>query len=153
MDSDDAIARSHLYLKTNLEALLQVLVEFDRLASTVLTEELYFKCRLALAEGFTNAVRHAHRHLSENTPILVEMALSDRLLEINIWDKGDFFDLEKKLQEIKQEPDNPLKVGERGLQWMDELMDEVHYIRVKERECRDRNCLILRKFLRDGDIV
>lgn len=149
MDSHVAIARSHLYLKTNLEALLQVLSEFDRVVAEVLVEELYFKCRLALAEGFTNAVRHAHRYLPEETVIEVEMKLSDRLLEICIWDKGEPFDLQARLQEIEREPDNPLKVGERGLQWMNELMDEVRYIRVTEKG--DRNCLILRKDLQDGD--
>ncbi|MBP0022332.1 MAG: ATP-binding protein [Cyanobacteria bacterium SBLK] len=149
MDSHVAIARSHLYLKTNLEALLQVLGEFDRVAAAVLVEEVYFKCRLAIAEGFTNTVRHAHCHLSEETVIEVEMALSDRLLEVFIWDKGEPFDLYARLQEIEREPDNPLKVGERGLQWMNELMDEVGYIRVTEKG--DRNCLILRKHLRDGD--
>lgn len=145
------MSRSHFQVKTNLEALLTVLVEFDRLAATKLSEKIYFKCRLALAEGFTNAVRHAHRNLPEETIIEMEIGLNDNLLEIYIWDKGEPFDWAARLQEIQREPDNPLKVRERGLEWMDALMDEVCYLRVKGEGNCDRNCLILRKYLRDSD--
>ena len=47
-----------------------------------------YRLNLALAEGFTNAVRHAHSGLSAETSIEIEVTMDDDRMEIRIWDWG-----------------------------------------------------------------
>jgi serine/threonine-protein kinase RsbW len=50
-------------------------------------------------EGFTNAVRHAHKNLPRETPIELEITVFNERLEIKIWDSGKPFDFKAKLKE------------------------------------------------------
>lgn len=89
------------------------------------------RLNLALAEGFTNAVRHAHSGLSVETSIDIEVALHDDHMEIQIWDWGQPFD-PTALTEPK-----PGTLQEGGYGWflLRRLADEVSYDRQGQRNC------------------
>ncbi len=141
--------KNHLRVKSDLHSLNQVLQWFDRFCFqnkcklswladgsdrlNLALEEL----KLALDEGFTNAVRHAHKNLPLETPIDIELILWDSRLEIRIWDRGEPFDPDT-LKEYK-----PGTAQEGGVGWflMRRIADEVLYNRSQD----GRNCLILIK--------
>jgi len=50
-------------------------------------------------EGFTNAVRHAHKNLPLETPIELEVMVLNEHLEVKILDWGEPFDIQAKLKE------------------------------------------------------
>jgi serine/threonine-protein kinase RsbW len=52
-----------------------------------------------VVEGFTNAVRHAHKNLPIETPIELEITVFNERVEIKIWDGGKPFDFKAKLKE------------------------------------------------------
>ena len=58
-----------LRVDTTLDALGEVLTWFEAFRNAGIPDPIWTECQLALAEGFTNAVRHAHRALPESTPI------------------------------------------------------------------------------------
>ncbi|NES84705.1 MAG: ATP-binding protein [Moorea sp. SIO2B7] len=134
-----------LQVKTKLEALTEVLAWFEQISKPFLEDKCVWQCQLAIAEGFSNAVRYAHQGLPETTPINLEINLFSDFLEIKIWDSGKPFDLKAKLQSILNDKDNdPLeREGNRGLYFMDQLTDELQYIRMSNK----RNCLLMRKYI------
>jgi serine/threonine-protein kinase RsbW len=89
-----------LQVNTDVNALTKVLEWFERLKDLSLPDEAWWGCQLALAEGFTNVVRHAHKNLPVETPIQLEVTVFAGRLEFRIWDCGLFFDLNSKLREI-----------------------------------------------------
>ena len=89
-----------LQVNTDVSALTKVLEWFEQLKDLSLPSETWLACQLALAEGFTNAVRHAHKNLPFETPIQLEVTVFAGRLEFRIWDCGQFFDLNAKLAEI-----------------------------------------------------
>ena len=148
MQNDRPIQEFSLQLKTKLESLEDLLAWFESIALKYLSDQAYWQCQLALTEGFTNAVRHAHKNLPATTPIDLKVLLFDRVLEIQVWDCGQPFDLEAELQtRLEQKAYKldgnlvELTEGGRGLVWMHELMDDLTYYRTPNH----RNCLILRK--------
>jgi serine/threonine-protein kinase RsbW len=131
-----------LQVKTNLEALVDVLQWFERVTKPLLPEKCRWQCKLALSEGFTNTVRYAHQNLPPTTPIDIEVNVLNAYLEIRIWDWGEPFDINAKLNALRQSQQDPLeKESDRGLFFMKELTDELFYLRMSD----DRNCLILKK--------
>jgi serine/threonine-protein kinase RsbW len=138
------IKKYHLRVKTDLECLSEVLYWFEKIIIPILPERIRWESEIALTEGFTNAVRHAHLNLPQDTPIDINIEFFDNFLEIRIWDFGKPFDLFQKLESIKQNQAEQLeKEGGRGLQFMEKLTDELEYLRLT----KVRNCLIMRKFL------
>ncbi|MBD2577903.1 ATP-binding protein [Oscillatoria sp. FACHB-1406] len=135
-----------LQLKTELGALNEILQRFEQMVTPLISEEQYWQCQIALAEGFTNAVRHAHKDLPLTTTIEVEVKVVPEYLEIRIWDWGQPFDLHAKLRELNCSLEDPLGQGEggRGLFFMSKLTDELSYTRGSDA----RNCLVMRKYLR-----
>jgi serine/threonine-protein kinase RsbW len=87
---------------TDVKVLSDVLKWFDRLESLSIPNDVWLVCQLALAEGFTNAVRHAHKYLPRETPIQLEVTVFEGRLEIRIWDCGKPFDFQAKLNEIME---------------------------------------------------
>lgn len=131
-----------LRVETNIEALVKVLQWFERKTKPILPEKSIWQCKLALAEGFTNTVRYAHQHLPTKTPIDIEINLFCDYLEMRIWDWGPPFDLHAKLASLRQSPTDPLeKESDRGLFFMQELTDDLQYVRA----AKGRNCLIMKK--------
>ncbi|NEQ21359.1 MAG: ATP-binding protein [Microcoleus sp. SIO2G3] len=142
MHNERPIQQSHLQVKTDLTAVTEVLQWFEEFTSSLLPQQLGSECQLALVEGFTNAVRHAHHDLPPTTPIDLELKIFPDFLEMRIWDHGPPFDFQAKLQSLCQEEYDPLeKEGGRGLIFMKQLTDELSYARLDD----DRNCLLMRK--------
>ncbi len=88
-----------LQVNTNLNALTRVLEWFEQLKDLSLPNEVWWKFQLALAEGFTNAVRHAHKNLPVETPVQLEIIVFNGRLELKVWDCGPYFDFDAKLKE------------------------------------------------------
>lgn len=99
------------------------------------------QCRIALAEGFTNAVRHAHRYLPRQTPIELEAHCTPHSLTLCIWDRGQPFDLEGYLQDLP--PGSQEAEGGRGLRLLYQISDDLQYARSHDQ----RNCLRVTKQL------
>ncbi|HBE16606.1 MAG TPA: anti-sigma factor [Cyanobacteria bacterium UBA11149] len=80
------------------------------------------RLRLALAEAYSNVVRHAHRD-QPHLPILFRLELKERTLALEIWDRGNGYDISNYI-----EPD-PEDKQESGYGWliMQRLMDRVEY--------------------------
>ncbi|XFA73949.1 ATP-binding protein [Thermosynechococcaceae cyanobacterium Okahandja] len=120
---------------------LEVLLEwFNRYRPPLLPLEEWLKLELALAEGFTNAVRHAHRDRPKETPIRVELSLAETMIELKIWDQGPGFDLLSHLRRLPAQIAVDAEGG-RGLRLLATIVDELSYTPVDA----GGNCLVLRK--------
>lgn len=97
--SHQQIKTIHLQLNTDLKSVAQVLCWVEQLDYLRIPEAVLQQCKLATIEGFTNAVRHAHKNLPLETPINLEITVFNERLEVNIWDMGEAFDLQAKLIE------------------------------------------------------
>jgi serine/threonine-protein kinase RsbW len=125
---------------TDLKALDQVLTWFDQFNQGSIPKKVWIQCQLALAEGFTNAVRHAHKNLTPNVPIDIEVTLFAQALELRVWDQGPPFDLEKRFQEFEQTADDQAGGG-RGIAILHKIADKLSYTRTDD----NRNCLLIVK--------
>ncbi|MCJ2543946.1 ATP-binding protein [Thermostichus vulcanus] len=133
-----------LRVGTTLDALSQVLTWFEAFRNAGIPEPIWMECRLALAEGFTNAVRHAHQALPETTPIDIELVLAPQGLELRIWDQGQEFDLEGFAQQLPAKMDTDSEGG-RGILLMKALTSRLSYT----RQADGRNCLLISKRFND----
>ena len=120
---------SSLEVNTDLRALTQVLDWLDQLHCEGVPNEIWLQCQLAIAEGFTNAVRHAHRDRALETPIRLEITVSASYLEISIWDQGPPFDLDRQLEHLP--PSNSEAEGGRGLVLIQKIADDLSYERIE----------------------
>jgi serine/threonine-protein kinase RsbW len=103
-----------------------------------------YRLNLALAEGFTNAVRHAHSGLSSDTSIDIQVALDADRMEIRIWDWGQPFDPNN----IREPQPGTLQEGGYGWFLLRRLADEVSYDRQGQR-----NCLRIVKYTTKSDLT
>ncbi|PSB02665.1 ATP-binding protein [Merismopedia glauca] len=136
---------------SNLGILEQVLLWFDSLYPEKCPNKSYSphipslvwqQCKLALVEGFTNAVRHAHKNYDrEIPPVEIEVKLLSEYLELRIWDRGKAFNLQETLEKRVQEVDNQTEGG-RGLILLDKMADKLSYEPVET----GRNCLLFIKY-------
>ncbi|NEP20447.1 MAG: ATP-binding protein [Leptolyngbya sp. SIO4C1] len=138
------LKQDNLIVQSQLEQLTEVQQWFQRFCATSgmpWVKDAYDQLNLALAEGFTNAVRHAHAELPAETPIQLELHLWMDRIEAQIWDWGDPFD-----PSLIQEPE-PGTLSEGGYGWflLRRLADQVEY-----KRDRDRNCLWIVKYARDA---
>ncbi|WP_425216266.1 ATP-binding protein [Tumidithrix helvetica] len=130
---------------TDLDELSRVLTWFNQLYRPFIPKMDWMKCQTALAEAFTNAVRHAHQDMPPETPIWLEAVLTEQSIEFKIWDLGLGFDLEKKIATLSRVVD-PNATGGRGLDLLDQIADILSYTRTED----DRNCLhLVRHYLAD----
>jgi serine/threonine-protein kinase RsbW len=84
---------------TDIKSVTQVLSWLEQLDALPIPEAVLHQCKLVVIEGFTNAVRHAHKNLPRETPIELEITVFSERLEIKIWDAGKPFDFKAKLKE------------------------------------------------------
>lgn len=134
----------HLQVNTDLNELDRILRWLDQLEHLPIPKTVWWQCQLALVEGFTNAVRHAHKGLPMETPIDLEVTVFQESLEIRIWDYGTPFDLEAKLKELREVERDPLDCGGgNGLRLILKMADRVDYKRTSNR----RNYLVVVKRL------
>ena len=134
--------QARLTVRSHLEELSGVQRWFRTLISrmsvdTPWIDDQFDQLNLALAEGFTNAVRHAHATLPEATPIDIELTVSPEELEIRIFDRGEPFDPNSLI-----EP-KPGVLREGGYGWflLRRLADRVSYDCVQDQ----LNCLSIVK--------
>ncbi len=137
------LKQDHLTVYSNLEFLNQVQQWFEQfclqhLSQLLWSERELYRLNLALAEGFTNAVRHAHQSLPPDTTIDIDLSLWSDRLEIRIWDKGKPFN-----PDVLKEPE-PGTLQEGGYGWflLRRLADRVVY----DRNADGRNCLLIVKY-------
>lgn len=134
------LQESYIETTTQREALKQVLAWFDQFQEAPVPHQVWLQCQLALIEGFTNALRHAHEGLPTETPIQIEVILSPQAVDIRIWDRGPGFDLESVLT-CKKATTTPESEGGRGLKIMSTVADVLTYQRTSDH----RNCLHIQK--------
>ncbi|ABW26195.1 ATP-binding protein [Acaryochloris marina] len=132
----------HLSVNSDLNNLPKVLDWFQQLHPTRVAEQEWLECQIALAEGFTNAVSHAHQSLPPTTPIQLELGIELDHVEIRIWDQGPTFDLRQYLQHHPTFPSQDMGGG-RGLLLINRIADNVQYRRIDN--CQ--NCLSIVKYL------
>lgn len=130
--------QGQLIVKSRLEVLSQVQRWFQDFCSPSSGEFTWVsayvdRLTIALTEGFTNAVRHAHAELPPETIIKIDLALGDHSIEIKILDQGQPFD-----PEILSEPE-PGALLDSGYGWflLRRLADKVTYKRLQD----GHNCL------------
>ncbi len=131
------LRHEHLCVDSRLETLFKVQQWFKDLCLSLETDwdwVKYYRDRLsiALAEGFTNAVRHAHAALPPETPITIDIDLDDSRIDIRIWDQGHPFD-PSNLRE--PEPGSLLQGGGYGWFLLRRVVDHVSYQRRDNRNC------------------
>lgn len=135
--------QDHLTVKSELKLLNLVQQWFEQFSGKYLfqlgwTDSQLYRLNLALAEGFTNAVRHAHHALPPETAIDIDLSLWNDRLEIRIWDRGKPFNPDA----IAEPEPGTLQVGGYGWFLLRRLADRVVY----ERETDGRNCLLIVKY-------
>ncbi|HEY9807944.1 MAG TPA: anti-sigma regulatory factor [Halomicronema sp.] len=133
----------HLTVRSDLSVLSKVQKWFESFClensgKFAWPQQQLYAMELALAEGFTNAVRHAHQDLPAATPVQIDLALWDDRLEIRIWDRGKPFN-----PDLLVEP-KPGTLQEGGYGWflLRRLADKVVYERYQDRQ----NCLLIVKY-------
>jgi serine/threonine-protein kinase RsbW len=92
------------------------------------------RLRLVLVEAYSNVVRHAHKEQA-NLPVLIRLELKNRDIALEIWDRGEGFDMSEYF------PPSPVDKQEGGYGWliMNRLMDKVEY----QLQVNGGNCLKL----------
>ncbi|MGF1460391.1 MAG: ATP-binding protein [Leptolyngbyaceae cyanobacterium] len=127
----------NVIVDSQLETLSKVQAWFDRLYCSLEPELGWVKSscdrlNIAIAEGFTNAVRHAHSHLPAETPIEIEVDLEYGQISIRIWDQGPPFD---PTQLKEPEPGSLLTDGGYGWFLLRRAVDHVKYQRLGSQNC------------------
>lgn len=141
--------QASLQVDTNLETMPQVLAWFEQFHQFARTPDLWMQAKVALVEGFTNAVRHAHENLPAQTPIDLNVKILPHGLEIAIWDQGPAFDLEALLECVGREHGDPLaRDAHWGAVLLKKLRDQhdwqIHYL-CPASPLNARNCLLIQK--------
>jgi len=126
--------------ETDLEALAMVLQWYDQLNNLPIPKRVWMECQLALAEGFTNAVRHAHKYLPSSTMIELEIKVFGDRLKMKIWDCGKPFDFQAQLRKFLAETEE-LQAEKEGVLLLQRIADKLSYKRTDDR----RNCLAIVK--------
>lgn len=124
----------------DLQELDRLLLKFNQIYQDFIPCKDWLQCRLALAEGFTNAVRHAHKNIPKEIPIEIEVLLKRNSMEIRIWDYGSAFNLKGFITETSRRHNGWLTSG-RGIPLLNKIADRLDYQRTQQQ----KNCLIIVK--------
>lgn len=100
--SNTPLQKNFLKVNTKLKDIEQVLNWYKQLENLPIPRSIFLQCQIALVEGFTNAVRYAHKDLPWATPIELEVTVFKERIEMRIWDDGQPFDFDKKLSELRK---------------------------------------------------
>ncbi|BAY30459.1 sigma-B activity negative regulator [Nostoc carneum NIES-2107] len=146
------ISNSSLQVASDINAITIVLDWFDQFNCSPLTNRVWIEGQTGLIEGFTNVVRHAHKHLSPQTPIDLSVQISAEYFQLCIWDRGDIFNLETALEKLSEQTSNqtfnPLdQEAHWGCIFLLKLRDKYSWKISYTRDFDARNCLLLRKEL------
>lgn len=127
------LKKADIQINTGLSALDPVLSWFAQLYDQRIPTSVWIRCQLALAEGFTNAVRHAHGGKQPDLPVDIEVVVCTESVEMKIWDSGPPFDLDQKIRDMSEI--DPEALGGRGLKLMKDIADSLSYTRTAGRNC------------------
>lgn len=148
-ESEQVFQHATIRVETDLNAVSQVIQWFEQFNRSPLVYDLWVQGRIALIEGLTNAVQHAHKALPQETPIDLAVKISSNKIEICVWDEGPAFDLEALLSQIDQQHPDPLT---REAHWGGVLMKKLRnkYCWTIRYTCpadstSHRNCLFMQK--------
>ncbi len=130
------VVRSDLRVLNSIEDWFQQFCAQSGCRLVWLKQQAY-PMQLALVEGFSNAVRHAHKSLPTDTEIKIDLALWDDRIEIRIWDRGEPFDPTT----LKEPAPGTLRLGGYGWFLLRRLADQAEYQRCRQ----GGNCLWLVK--------
>jgi serine/threonine-protein kinase RsbW len=129
-----------IHVNTDLNELRNVLAWFETLEQHSVSDQDWLQCQIALAEGFTNVVRHAHKHLSEHIPIDIDISFFPDSVEMRIWDHGPPFNLMSRLDYLAEGVDAEAESG-RGLLLLQKIASDINYLHLGN----GHNCLVLTK--------
>ncbi|HEY9826175.1 MAG TPA: ATP-binding protein [Stenomitos sp.] len=129
-----------IHVHTDLDELPRVLEWFQGLSQASVTTEDWMQCQIALAEGFVNAVKHAHQALPSQTLIEIDLDFFPNHIEMRIWDHGPPFELMDNINAYTARIQDEATSG-RGLMLLQKIANELDYVRVDKH----RNCLLLIK--------
>jgi len=137
MAEDSKTPQYSLSVESSLTKLVDVLSWFESCYAEGIPMASWLSVKIALAEAFTNAVRHAHRKLPKETPVEISVTFSPTKLRFEIFDRGAPFDLSGHLADRSQSKNNLYATHGRGLQLLTSIADRVEYRRLPD----GRNCL------------
>jgi len=129
-----------LQVHTESKDLFRVFSWFEQLRQPSIPTNVWLECQTALAEGFDNAVRHAHKGLPSETPIDIQVTIFTQSIELRIWDYGSNFDFEEHRQQMRDEVEEMAESG-RGVSIMQKIAEHLSYTRSPD----NRNCLLIIK--------
>ncbi len=129
-------------VRSHLNTLDKVIDYFGEIDRSSIPKKDWLQCQLALVEGFTNAVRHAHKNISNDIEIPISITLFEDCLEIRIWDWGPPFDLHAYIKSISNRQPNNWSEGGRGILILHKIADRLDYL----RDENNRNCLSIVKY-------
>ncbi len=101
-ESESTRPLSQLSVRSDLDEIEAVLSWFGQLRDPAVPSELWMQAQLALVEGFTNAVRHAHADLDPPPPVQLSVQLSRQRFCVQILDQGGPFDFEAALAAVEK---------------------------------------------------
>ena len=133
---------SKLIVNSDPSSLGKVLLWFESLKKPFIPMVIWLECQTVLGEAFDNAVIHAHKELSSETTIEIELEILSQLIIIKVWDQGPGFDLESQRIKVSQGIDDYAEHG-RGVQIFEKVADYFSYCPEQD----GRNCLLIIKFL------
>ncbi|BAB73983.1 ATP-binding protein [Anabaena sp. FACHB-709] len=150
--TDSQTHHSTLQVASDWDAVATVVEWFEKFNCKQLPYQIWIEGQTALIEGFTNAVRHAHKHLNPQTPVELAVTLDPQYFQICIWDQGDIFNFEAALEKLSEKTNdqafNPLDhEAHWGCIFFLKLRRDYAWTVSYNRELAGRNCLFLKKNL------
>ncbi|MBF2057222.1 MAG: ATP-binding protein [Cyanobacterium sp. T60_A2020_053] len=136
----EVFKQTSFIVNSDLVCLAEVLNQYETLKIDDISRQHWLECQLALAEGFTNAVRHAHKNKPKETAIEIYISVTPTSITIKIWDSGQPFNL-IAFRELMGKKQDQLNTGGRGIEIIAKIADELSY----ERTSDQRNCLVMKK--------
>ena len=126
----------HLVVDSKLEAFFKVHDWLKKVCTSLDPDAAWVKhyvnrLDIAVAEGVSNAVRHAHATLPPETPIAIDISLDGDRVDICIWDQGGPFDP----SELREPEPGSLRHGGYGWVLLRRVVDRVTYHRENNRNC------------------
>ena len=96
------VLETELTVKSDLDLLPQVVTWFEQFNIPTFPSQQWQQANLALIEGFTNAVRHAHGSQHAHVPLSLKASLSEELFWLEIWDQGAPYDFDRAMGALNQ---------------------------------------------------
>ena len=106
-----------------------------------MTVEIQYQCKMAFYEAVTNAVKHGHKGLPPETLVEIEVTLTANSITIQVWDRGEGFDLQEMYyNELREWPERG-----RGVYIIKQIADFMSYALGYYHNGDRRNCLTIVK--------